>query len=463
MSYDENRWFSQYKKLAAQESFHVLLESGKTGRYSIIGLNPFAKISGQRGKLSIVTHEETIIQEGNIIDLFQQWMKQFYIDVPKNELPDFVGGAIGYFSYDCVRYIEKLPTIAKDDLEVPELYFLVFFDVFVFDHKLKQFWLITIDEETRESEAEERLRHYEQMWNNSHSEAEVQEPICKRNPNPLYEVQEESSFLEAAAKVKRYIEAGDVYQVNLSIRKSAVLTTPSIQIYEKLREINPSPYMAYFHTPDFQIASSSPELLVKVKDGKVSTRPIGGTRPRGKNKSEDERFLNELLTDEKEQAEHVMLVDIERNDIGKVCEVGTVEVNEFKVIETYSHVQHLVSNIQGKLAQEKDVFDVVKAVFPGGSITGAPKVRTMEIIEELEPFRRGIYTGSIGWIGFQGDMELNIVIRTLLAKDGIGHVQAGAGIVSDSNPKAEYEECIKKAEAILRATELSEQKKVEWS
>jgi para-aminobenzoate synthetase component 1 len=267
----------------------------------------------------------------------------------------------------------------------------------------------------------------------------------------------EEGFMKAVERIQEYIGAGDVFQVNLSTRQERTLQTHPLEIYTSLREINPSPYMGYLEFGDFQIVSASPELLIKKQGKEVSTRPIAGTRSRGASEQEDEELAKELIENEKERAEHVMLVDLERNDLGRVCKYGTVEVDEFMVIEKYSHVMHIVSNVRGEVEADKDAFDLVKAVFPGGTITGAPKIRTMEIIEELEPVRRGIYTGSIGWIGYSGDTELNIIIRTLLAKDGQAHVQAGAGIVIDSNPKNEYKESLKKAIALWRAKESSEE------
>lgn len=238
------------------------------------------------------------------------------------------------------------------------------------------------------------------------------------------------------------------------------LGVPPLHVYEELRKLNPSPYMSYLHTPEFQLVSSSPELLVKKKKQSVHTRPIAGTRKRGLSVEEDVRLAKELIENKKEQAEHMMVIDLERNDLGKVCAYGTVEVDEWMAIEKYSHVMHIVSNIRGKLREEKDGYDLIEAMFPGGTITGAPKIRTMEIIEELEPVRRGIYTGSIGWIGFQGDLELNIVIRTMIVHEGKAYVQAGAGIVHDSSPKSEYVESIAKAEALWNAKEAAERRKV---
>jgi para-aminobenzoate synthetase component 1 len=270
---------------------------------------------------------------------------------------------------------------------------------------------------------------------------------------------EETQFMGAVDQIQRYISQGDVFQVNLSVRQTRPLWAAPLDVYRKLREFNPSPYMSYYHTEEFQLVCGSPELLVKKKGREVSTRPIAGTRSRGRDDLEDAKLAAELIDNEKERAEHVMLVDLERNDLGRVCQYGSVEVDEFMVIEKYSHVMHIVSNVKGELTPERDWQDVIHAVFPGGTITGAPKVRTMEIIEELEPVRRGPYTGSLGWIGFNGDMDMNIIIRTMLAKEGKAHIQAGAGIVIDSNPQNEYKESLKKALALWRAKELAEAEK----
>ena len=460
VSYAHRDWFSQYKALARQQLHHVLLESGRDGRYSIIGLHPFAVIIGKNNKLTVWQKHRTETFEGNILKSLKTWFSQWEVD-SQEEGPDFQGGAIGYISYDCARYIEKLPSIARDDLQVPDLYFLVFDDVFVYDHEESALYLITHYVDGEEQKARQRLEQYEKLWTMDISD--VSRPFI-----PSYEKEEsvsmsEEQFMEAVEKVRDYIAQGDVFQVNLSVRQSRRLFTHPISIYEKLRTLNPSPYMAYMHFPEFQIVSGSPELLVKKKGKCISTRPIAGTRSRGKTIQEDEQIAQSLLANEKERAEHVMLVDLERNDLGRVCAYGTVKVDEFMVIEKYSHVMHLVSHVSGQLAEGKDAFDVIAAVFPGGTITGAPKVRTMEIIEELEPVRRGIYTGSIGWIAFNGDMELNIAIRTMVAKDGLAYVQAGAGIVIDSQPEYEYKECLKKAFALWKAKELSEEEHVQLS
>ncbi|MER2116415.1 MAG: anthranilate synthase component I family protein, partial [Solibacillus isronensis] len=265
------------------------------------------------------------------------------------------------------------------------------------------------------------------------------------------------AFEDAIHKIQHYIGQGDVFQVNLSVRQAKKLSSAPIAVYEAVRSFNPSPYMAYIESEDFAVVSGSPELLVKRKGAELSTRPIAGTRPRGASKEQDLALANELIEHEKERAEHVMLVDLERNDLGRVSKYGTVEVNEFMVIEHYSHVMHIVSNVRGEIAQGKTNADVIRAMFPGGTITGAPKIRTMEIIEELEPVRRGLYTGSIGWIGYTGDLELNIVIRTAYIQDGIAYIQAGAGIVIDSIPENEYIESMNKAKAMWQAKAMAEE------
>ncbi|AVP45601.1 aminodeoxychorismate synthase component I [Bacillus thuringiensis] len=446
-------FFKQYKFLSQDKPQHILLESGRGGRYNIVGLNPVAVIQGKGEKLHISESGKETIKRGNPLDLMQEYMEKWKTDY-NPEYPPFQGGAIGYFSYDCIRYIEKLPSLAEDDLNIPDIYFLLFDDVFVYDQKEKLLWIIThyVDKHV---EAEERLNEWKDLW-----VAEVPEVTMpferpkKKNEAVAFT---ETGFMKAVECIQEYIGAGDVFQVNLSTRQERTLQTHPLEIYTSLREINPSPYMGYLELGDFQIVSGSPELLIKKQGTEVSTRPIAGTRSRGADEQEDEELARELIENEKERAEHVMLVDLERNDLGRVCKYGTVEVDEFMVIEKYSHVMHIVSNVRGEVEEDKDAFDLVKAVFPGGTITGAPKIRTMEIIEELEPVRRGIYTGSIGWIGYSGDTELNIVIRTLLAKDGKAHVQAGAGIVIDSNPENEYKESLKKAIALWRAKERSEE------
>lgn len=452
-------FFEQYKYLTKNEDQHVFLESGRGGRYSIAGIKPIATVKGKNHQLVITDHSGNSVLEGDPLDLFYEWFQEFQTQTDPN-LPDFQGGAIGFISYDCVRYFEKLPNQAEDDLVTPDLYFLLFDDIAVFDHHTSKLWLIThYYHEQDKQHAEAKLQKMQERWTYEQKIAAHSYEVPKSSGTfPI--TFSKNSFINAVEKIKQYIAQGDVFQVNLSVRQHFDLESHPLKIYETLRKINPSPYMAYLHFPEFQIVSGSPELLVKKQGDIVSTRPIAGTRSRGKDEAEDTKLANELIENEKERAEHVMLVDLERNDLGRVCEYGTVHVNEFMVIEKYSHVMHIVSNVQGTIKKEANYTDIIKSTFPGGTITGAPKVRTMEIIEELEPTRRGIYTGSIGWIGFDGNMELNIVIRTLFAKDGIGYVQAGAGIVIDSNPEYEYKESLKKARAMVKAIELSKEEKI---
>ncbi|OMP68076.1 aminodeoxychorismate synthase, component I [Domibacillus epiphyticus] len=448
-SYDKDQFFNQYTALTKNETHHALLESGRGGRYSFAGIHPSAIASSTDEGLLLQEKGKEKIYKGNPLHQLIRILDERKI--PKREdLPDFQGGAVGWISYDYVRFIESLPETAIEDIGIPDIQFLLFEKWTAFDHHTNELYVMKMGEN------EDGLEEFYEQW------LDLAQPVTW----PSGELKEktdvsfpEEQFKSAVEKVREYIAAGDVFQVNLSVRRSKQLDVPPLAVYAKLRELNPSPYMGYIHTPDFQVVSGSPELLVK-KDGKeLSTRPIAGTRSRGKDDAEDERLAAELVHNEKERAEHVMLVDLERNDLGRVSRYGTVDVNEFMVIEKYSHVMHIVSNVRGELADGKTNADVIDAVFPGGTITGAPKVRTMEIIEELEPVRRGIYTGSIGWIGFNGDMELNIVIRTMLAANGHGYVQAGAGIVIDSKPEYEYKESLKKAAAMLRAMELAEEQR----
>lgn len=447
-----SKFFNQFRSLARESNYHVLLESGRGGRYSIAAFHPETIITGKNNQLEIQNENGTEKLEGNPLHLFKDWMNTYNVDNIEG-LPSFSGGAIGYISYDYARYIEDLPDLANDDLNMPEIYFFIVKEWFVFDHDNNILWLLFLAES--EQGIEEKLSIWEERW--------LQEPTSSTpnkareiDPNQLEVSMTEAQFKEAVKKVQGYIAQGDVFQVNLAVRQSKQIAVEAIEVYEQLRSLNPSPYMAYLHTPDFQLVSGSPELLVKKSGTEVSTRPIAGTRSRGRDHEEDINLANELIGNEKERAEHVMLVDLERNDLGRVCKYGTVEVNEFMAIEKYSHVMHIVSNVRGELAENKTSFEVIDAVFPGGTITGAPKVRTMEIIEELEPVQRGVYTGSLGWIDFSGDLELNIIIRTMLVKEGMAHVQAGAGIVIDSNPKHEYKESLKKAAALWKAKEMAE-------
>ncbi|AOM84606.1 anthranilate synthase component I family protein [Salisediminibacterium beveridgei] len=454
-------WFYTYMKLTSDQSDYVLLESGRGGRYSVIGLEPFAKLTGKNGLLRIEQEGQVNHLKGPLLHSLRQWASAWAIEADP-DLPDMQGGLFGQLSYDLIREIESLPVAATDDLDTPDVSLLAFDELYVIDHQEELLWGIAVTEDRADHSVAKALLD---RWH--YAAAAWDEETFSASRNTIDSDQDrvrsldEKTFNEGVRRVQDYIRSGDVFQVNLSVRETMRLNTPPRHMYQKLREINPSPYMGYFQKDGIVYVSASPELLVKVRGEDVSTRPIAGTRSRGDSPQEDDRLARTLLDNEKERAEHIMLVDLERNDLGRIAAFGTVMVDELMVIEKYSHVQHIVSNVRGKRAPGRDAFDVIAATFPGGTITGAPKIRTMEIIEEIEPVRRGAYTGAMGWIGFQDDMELNITIRTMIVKDDEVHVQAGAGIVIDSDPAAEYKESLKKAKALWHAKTMSEEELVE--
>ena len=370
-------------------------------------------------------------------------------------------------SYDFVRYLEKLPKTTKDDLKIPDAHFLMIDKLIAFDHLDKKAWIVVcpgardtelgygdvdVDWAEKYDEAEQEIEKISAEVLKCRS-TEVTPPFSspwqgedrRGSISSLKHGLSKEQYMDIVKRAKEYIAAGDIFQANISLRVSADIgDIKPWSLYKILRSINPSPFAGYIDFGDYQIVSSSPERLLKVKGGVIETRPIAGTRPRGRDMKEDELMRAELLLNEKERAEHIMLIDLERNDIGRVSDYGSVHVDELMITEDYSHVIHIVSNVKGNLASGKTCFDAIKAAFPGGTITGVPKVRCMEIIDELEPVSRGPYTGSFGYIGFSGSMDLNIVIRTFVIKDGFAYVQAGAGIVADSDPEKEYYESLKK-------------------
>lgn len=465
--------FELLKALSSELTGAVILESGRAGRFTYLAYHPSAIISSKNRQTIITqqdsTEPQTMDQE-NPLHVLRNYMSQFRTPRVKG-LPDFTGGAIGYLSYDLNQIFEPAAANdAVDDLQLPDLYVMMYHNVMAFDHETREIFCmrhVPADGLTPESydetvqELRTQLETIQQMQSSVDTvdwEALRHHPLSSVEPAAVSFAQKE--FEQAVERVQQYIAQGDVFQVNLSVRQTKPISVEPQTVYSVLRRLNPSPYMGYMHLPDFQLVSASPELLVKVKNREVSTRPIAGTRPRGKDEAEDLALAQELIDNEKERAEHVMLVDLERNDLGRVCRYGSVDVSEFMVIERYSHVMHIVSHVKGELAEDKDAYDAVEAAFPGGTITGAPKIRTMQIIGELEPVKRGVYTGSIGWFDFNGDVELNIAIRTMVVKDQLAHVQAGAGIVIDSNPRSEYLESLKKAEALWKALELSQNREL---
>jgi aminodeoxychorismate synthase component I len=444
-----------------------LLESvkgpGNIARYSFIGFDPYLVFQVSSGEVGIqasrsrtTSHEKPLKRLGGLLGGYRQ--------IPDPGLPPFQGGAAGLFSYDFVHYLEKIPDTTINDLRIPDAHLYMIDRLIAFDHEQKKAWAI-ICPGVRSGKVTDEALMYEEARH-------ALEGICRKAESALRKVSQHSpearkrnnmgldiiygmtkkEYMDMVVKAKEYIAAGDIFQANLSQRVSAYIANMDPwSLYGRLRKINPSPFAGFMDFGDYFIVSSSPERLARVRNGLIETRPIAGTRPRGRDKSEDEKMRRELLLNEKERAEHIMLIDLERNDLGKVSDYGSVQVDELMITEDYSHVIHIVSNIKGVLRQGKTCLDVIRAVFPGGTITGVPKVRCMEIIDELEPLRRGPYTGSMGYVGFSGNMDLNIVIRTFVIKDGYAHVQTGAGIVADSDPEKEYFETLKKAEALISA------------
>lgn len=447
---------SIHAALRAHYGRALLLESGKSGRYSYVGLpvgEPFVA-SGRS-----VTMPDGSRLETDPFDALRTLLAAESI-VGNEQLGGFAGGYIGYLAYDMARHIERIPERTLADPDIPDCQFLLVETFCEIDHEDRTLGLVAVprvgdDPLDTWRAATDRLAELDAILAGEDSRSEVTaEPsrAVADYPSPVQNLSAED-FHRIVARAREYIRAGDIFQVNLSVRFAVPFAADPLELYRTLRAINPAPYMSLLELSGLAIVSASPELLIRVRDGVVETRPIAGTRPRGATEEEDERNARKLSENEKERAEHLMLVDLERNDLGRVCRFGSVRVEEFMGIERYSHVIHIVSHIRGELAEGRDTIDAIRACFPGGTITGAPKVRSMEIIEELEPHRRGVYTGSIGWLGFDGNAELNIAIRTIVIAGGTAYAQAGAGIVYDSVPEHEYFESVRKARAALEALE----------
>ena len=457
--------FELYERLAGDLRCPVLLESGQRPgggvpgqRYSIIGADPAFLFRCTGSCVDWCARGEAwIVRTGDPLAAFRDLLTRMAVPRPSG-FPPFYGGAVGYFSYDMARWFERLPHPPPDTLGLPDLE-LAFLDlVAVADHDQKALWLIFCPfgerfiKESREElyeEGQARLLALETRLSGVRPVLPDTRPQISPHVTPGMS---EADYTDRVRRCLDYIAAGDIYQANLSHRFAVDLAGDSPRsIYRRLREINPAPFAALLELPDITLVSCSPERLVRITGTEVETRPIAGTRPRGASTDEDRLLVEDLLMSPKERAEHIMLVDLERNDLGRVCTYGSVRVDEFMVVERYSHVSHIVTNIRGRLAPGKDALDVLRAVFPGGTVTGVPKVRCMEIIDELEPVRRGPYTGSIGYLSPSGDLDLNIIIRTLVIAGERAYLQVGAGIVADSDPSREYQETLYKAEALLKA------------
>jgi anthranilate synthase component 1 len=453
-----------FLRLATDEPECFMLESVEggenVGRYTFIGIQPYRKLVSRGRDIEITEKNKTRKLEG---DIFGLWKEALEGHTPARVagLPPFTAGAVGFFTYDVVRQIERLPEQTKDDLGMPDACLMFFNEVLAFDHVKKEILLIvTADVRAQKPQAayEDAVRRLNRLAK------KLSRPLPSTKPKPAHgKLKIESKtrkqdFLKAVERAKEYIAAGDVFQVVLSQRFDVEPGVDPFAIYRALRIVNPSPYMYFLRfglgkSPATHIVGSSPELLVRVQGRRVEYRPIAGTRPRAASEEEDLRIEEELLHDEKERAEHVMLVDLGRNDVGRVSEYGSVKVKELMFVERYSHVMHLVSSIEGRLNPDLSAVDAFRACFPAGTLSGAPKIRAMEIIEEMEPTRRGIYGGSVLYADFSGNLTSCIAIRTLLMQGKQGHIQAGAGIVADSVPESEYEESVNKARAVVRAIE----------
>jgi anthranilate synthase component I len=475
---------SAFLRIAQNEPECFLLESveggEKLGRYTFIGIRPYKKILSWGRQISIREEGRTRQMEGDIFALLKEALSG-HTPARLPGLPPFTAGAVGVFAYDVVRQIERLPDLTRDEQGVPDACLMFFDEVLAFDHVRKEIWLIVTADLTRQKA---KNAYEDAIHRLGRLERRLLQPLpkpAKHKVSKKLQIKNrtrKSDFLSAVTKAKEYIAAGDIFQVVLSQRFDLEPEVDPFSVYRSLRIVNPSPYMYFLRfgmdggrasgkskkkggkkssDASLHLLGSSPELLVRVNQRKISYRPIAGTRRRSGNEAEDLRLEAEMLADEKERAEHVMLVDLGRNDVGRVSEYGSVQVNQLMLVERYSHVMHIVSAIEGKLREGMSPVDAFRACFPAGTLSGAPKVRAMEIIEELEPARRGIYGGSVLYADFSGNLDSCIAIRSMTVKGKEGHLQAGAGIVADSVPESEYQECLNKAQAVIRSIERARQ------
>ncbi len=460
---DQETPVSALMKLSGKSHVFLLesVEGGeKWGRFTFLGSDP-RLIYRVRG-------EDVLIEENGSVRSFKHQGEPLrvlkdlldgYRPVPVDGLPRFYGGAVGFLGYEMVRFFERLPAQTQDDLQTDEAIFLITDSLMIFDnvrHTIKAVaCALTEGREDLRALYDETVAKIERMTGELKATSGTGSPPMKRPGQGLETNMPAEGFKERVQKAREYILAGDAIQVVLSQRFRMENGADPVDLYRALRYVNPSPYLFFLKLDDLTLIGSSPEVMVRLEEGVVELKPIAGTRRRGKNEQEDRTLSDELLQDPKERAEHVMLVDLGRNDLGRIARIGSVQVNQLMVVERYSHVMHLVSNIQAQLAQGKDGFDVLRATFPAGTLTGAPKVRAMEIIHELEPTRRGPYGGAVGYFSFTGNMDFCITIRTIMLKDGRIYIQAGAGIVADSDPDAEYRETLNKAEGMMQAIRLA--------
>jgi anthranilate synthase component 1 len=464
--------------------FESVIGGEKVGRYSFLAAEPFLLLDARDRKVTIASgSQEQQFDSDNPLELLRDRVRAVRV-AKLPELPPFVGGAVGYAGYDTVRYVENLPNSPSDDRGLPDLSFAFYDHMIVFDNVQKTAIVVVLAKvsEERGARSEERdskasplaprsslLASYEAACRRVDRLVEkLGQPIDSLAPADIetgggthldYESNfTKANFEQAVRKCVEYIRAGDIFQVVISQRLAVPLAVDPFEVYRTLRVVNPSPFMFFLRTPHCTLVGSSPEIMVRVVDGKVTVRPLAGTRRRGQTEEEDTRLAEELLADPKERAEHVMLVDLGRNDVGRVARYGSVEVSDVMVIERYSHVMHITSNVTGQLTEDRDAFDALAACLPAGTVSGAPKVRAMQIIDEIEPHRRGPYAGAVGYIDFAGNMDTCIALRTIVIQNGTAYVQVGAGIVADSVPESEYEETLNKARGLLKAIEITQQR-----
>ena len=444
--------------------FESVIGGEKVGRFSFVGSQPFLTLIAV-GQNVVIEHMGTDRREFESADPLKELdaLVAQYQSATIPGLPRFCGGAVGYAGYDVIRYTENLPHVPQDDRQLPDLCFALYDAMVIFDHIRKVILVVALadtalgDLEESRARAEERLELLCRQLSFSGSDVELTDIDLTVEPTP--EVKSnftQSEFHEAVQKCREFVKAGDVFQVVISQRLEYQSPAQPLDVYRALRMVNPSPFMFLLKTPDVELVGSSPEIMVRVEDGETTIRPLAGTRVRGKTPQEDRELAEELLADPKERAEHVMLIDLARNDVGRVSRYGTVTLSDVMVVERYSHVMHITSNVSGQLREGLSAIEALRAGLPAGTVSGAPKVRAMEIIDAVEPFKRGPYGGAVGYIDFTGNMDTCIALRTLVIKDGTIYIQAGAGIVADSVPEMEYRETLSKARAMLKAIHIAE-------
>ena len=456
-----------YKTLRSTSQYSYLLESvqqnEKLGRFSWIGLDPLLIFKADKKKIEVqLDTGETRKIEGNPLQVLFEVMEEFRPALYE-ELNPYRGGIVGYFGYDNIRHIEDIPDENLDDLLIPESIYILPKTVVVFDHLYQSITVIVQVPAGDQKTYQQGTEKLEKLLELLSRPGEVERPAFlmeeRQKEIDFTANMTKEAYMRAVTKAKHYIVEGDIFQVVLSLRFAMEYSEDPFEVYRSLRRINPSPYLFYLSYPDFQVAGSSPEILVKREGKRLTLRPIAGTRPRGQTPEEDQELAEELLKDPKEIAEHMMLVDLGRNDLGRVSKFGTVVPTQFKYIENYSHVMHIVTNLEGSLQDDKTNSDLIHSTFPAGTLTGAPKVRAMEIIDELETTRRGFYGGMVANIDFDGNLDSCINIRSVVMKNQEAYIQAGAGIVADSVPETEYEECMNKAKAVMRAIQTARERK----